>query len=316
MILCCGAREPIASGQTISPFLSFCHFLVITGITYHATSYIVDNALIRCVVSLVVALTIFMFDRALYQSDWFIQAEASRFGHPRRWLRIALRLSVSICLAYVLSLFLELALFSDLITEKLQKDFKESNASLFQRGVEFERELDAQIAERAAALNDLETRRSEALDVSAESASSRQRRDLQRQLDEVSRTIARFQEDKNAELYGQRTRPSQTGQAGRGSAYHFADVQVQTLREQRQQIEAQLGAFQAADRERIQRLEEHIDVLRQEVASRIAPALVSSPHSGRIRLGEHPSFKSRRTIRSRAWPHMPSSKPTASKEIA
>src|SRR5262245_33041535 len=63
-------------------------FIVVLAITFHATGYIFDNPWTRMLVAVVVALTLFMFDRALYQSDWFLQGgfRTSVIGeHPDRW---------------------------------------------------------------------------------------------------------------------------------------------------------------------------------------------------------------------------------------
>src|SRR3954468_11831426 len=46
-------------------------FSVIFGITYYSSGYVIANDMGRVAVSAVVALTIFMFDRAFFQSDWF-----------------------------------------------------------------------------------------------------------------------------------------------------------------------------------------------------------------------------------------------------
>src|SRR6187455_2283005 len=48
-------------------------FIVVLGISFHATSYMISDLYMRSLASLVIALTVFMFDRALYQSDWFYQ---------------------------------------------------------------------------------------------------------------------------------------------------------------------------------------------------------------------------------------------------
>ena len=48
-------------------------FTVVLGITFHATGYVIANPWLRLLAAAVVALTVFMFDRALYQSDWFVQ---------------------------------------------------------------------------------------------------------------------------------------------------------------------------------------------------------------------------------------------------
>ena len=48
-------------------------FVVVLGISFHATGYMIPEPWLRGAVALVISLTVFMFDRALYQSDWFYQ---------------------------------------------------------------------------------------------------------------------------------------------------------------------------------------------------------------------------------------------------
>src|SRR6266487_2823108 len=48
-------------------------FTVVLGASFHATGYVITNVWVRGAAATVVALTVFMFDRALYQSDWFHQ---------------------------------------------------------------------------------------------------------------------------------------------------------------------------------------------------------------------------------------------------
>src|SRR4051794_38402300 len=105
-------------------------FVVVLGVSFHATGYMIPDPLLRGAVALVIALTVFMFDRALYQSDWFYQgvlwqsgAEAANEGRSaRRLLRIAIRLAMSFGLAWVIAIFLELAIFSDTIGDKIKRD--------------------------------------------------------------------------------------------------------------------------------------------------------------------------------------------------
>jgi len=85
-------------------------FVVVLGISFHATSYVISNLYVRALASLVIALTVFMFDRALYQSDWFYQGFLWRSGadddagggrSTRRFLRVGIRLAMSFGLAWV-----------------------------------------------------------------------------------------------------------------------------------------------------------------------------------------------------------------------
>src|SRR5262245_49647996 len=91
-------------------------FVVVFGVSFHATGYMIENAWLRAAVALVIALTVFMFDRALYQSDWFYQGvlwspekspekkegSAPAGRSPRSMLRIAARLAMSFGLAWVI----------------------------------------------------------------------------------------------------------------------------------------------------------------------------------------------------------------------
>src|SRR6266581_963933 len=115
-------------------------FSVVLGITFHASGYLIADLWMRLLVASVVALTLFMFDRALYQSDWFFQGVFSsdyngETTNPwtalRRFLRIAIRLAISIGLAWVIAVFLELAIFSDTISEKIKRDHVEVNQPVY-----------------------------------------------------------------------------------------------------------------------------------------------------------------------------------------
>jgi len=73
---------------------------------FHARSYVITDVWMRLLASTVVALTGFMFDRALYQSDWFYQGILQRrdcgtdwWQSFRRFLRIAILLSIYFGLA-------------------------------------------------------------------------------------------------------------------------------------------------------------------------------------------------------------------------
>src|SRR5262245_33026670 len=96
-------------------------FIVIFGISFHATRYVIEQMMMRQLTALEYAITVFMFDRVLYQSDWFYQGIIKQPGSPagkhepaelgqsaRRILRITMRLAISFGLAWIIALFLEL----------------------------------------------------------------------------------------------------------------------------------------------------------------------------------------------------------------
>ena len=79
-------------------------FTVVLGISFHATGYVIADPWVRLLAATVVALTVFMFDRALYQSDWFYQGILQRGfdpadpdDRPDRWrpLRRFFRITIS-----------------------------------------------------------------------------------------------------------------------------------------------------------------------------------------------------------------------------
>jgi Domain of unknown function (DUF4407) len=136
-------------------------FTVVLGISFHATGYVIADPWVRLLAATVVALTVFMFDRALYQSDWFCQGILQRgFGpagpddRPDRWrplrrfFRITIRLRISFALAWIIAVFLELAIFSDTISEKVKRDHLASNQPIFQKIEGYEAQLDREIEQR------------------------------------------------------------------------------------------------------------------------------------------------------------------------
>ena len=142
-------------------------FVVVLGISFHATGYMIADPWVRGAVSLVIALTVFMFDRALYQSDWFYQGflwspgrgaqdDASGGRSARRFLRIAIRLSMSFGLAWVIAVFLELAIFSDTISDKLKRDHVTVNQPVYQKVEQYEAQQAAEIEQRRSNLAALE----------------------------------------------------------------------------------------------------------------------------------------------------------------
>jgi len=111
-------------------------------------------------IAFVIASIIFMFDRAVFQSDWFVQTP---YGIPQDWLqslqrtvekffRILIRLSMSIAIAYALSSFLELRIYESQIIEVMQVDHLAKNKKIYsqikQYAVDVDKEIDKKIKER------------------------------------------------------------------------------------------------------------------------------------------------------------------------
>lgn len=97
--------------------------------------------LIAGLVAVVVASVVTLFDRMIYQSDWFYQlplADVKRLGQSARarflwsktW-RVIVRLTISIAVAYALSTFLELKVFESQIVKRVQDLYLTRNEPVF-----------------------------------------------------------------------------------------------------------------------------------------------------------------------------------------
>ena len=245
-------------------------FTVVLGITFHATGYVIANPWMRLFASTVVALTVFMFDRALYQSDWFTQGvlrqpagnaeRGDSWQALRRFFRITIRLSISLGLAWVIAVFLELAVFSDTISEKIKRDHVAANQPVYAKIEQYEAQLAAEIEQRRrdlAALGELQ--RKELADNSAAPTRSDDHapqigalddeiakldapeQELRLELRQVEDKIRSYAEDMNAEELGKRINPASSGRAGAGPRYQFARRQKEVYEARRTFIQSELS---------------------------------------------------------------------------
>jgi hypothetical protein len=232
-------------------------FLVIFGIAYHSVGYVVVNPLARAAVSIVIALTIFMFDRALYQSDWFLQTRSTdTFKTGWSIFRIAIRLIISFGIAYVLSLFLELAIFADTISDKLQVDHIAANQTTYRKISEYEEGIKEGIEKSRQNVNDLEAAyKSELSDIVVldENAQiqfdeyAQQKRTLdgldravRNEIQGIDSEILKLEGDMNAEEEGQKVHENNSGQRGPGPKYKYAKKQKDVLEHRRSELQSQL----------------------------------------------------------------------------
>lgn len=245
-------------------------FLFVSGITFHATGYVISNVLMRVAIAVVIALTVFMFDRALYQSDWFTQGafrisaiDSQHFSLAAFWkfLRVTIRLTISFALALVLSVFLELAIFSDTITDKVKQDHLIANRAIFERIRDFEAQRKDEIDERQRNIKALvmiyeqEIKGEVPLDPATRTQFEyyetqkrqldQQQQELRAQLRSVKEQVTAFQEDMNAEELGQKFRQSSSGKAGLGPKFTFAKKQKTLYEEKATNIELQLVELSA-----------------------------------------------------------------------
>jgi uncharacterized membrane protein len=262
-------------------------FTVVFGIAYVATGYMIDQLAARIAISIVVAATVFMFDRALFQSDWFVQgafhpddglSHAGGWRHVAgRFVRIATRLTISLGLAWVIALFLELAIFSDTISAKIERDRIAANRPAFDELTSYSAELDRQIAERSARLASLEQTLLGALAETAASDGVNALSDakigqkakaladreavLRAEIRQIEASIQQYATEMHAEELGQKLSASNSGRTGQGPRFEFAKRQKDVLETTLQSRQAELA--QIAGRE---------EALRKTEADRAAAA--------------------------------------------
>uniref|UniRef100_Q07UJ2 DUF4407 domain-containing protein n=1 Tax=Rhodopseudomonas palustris (strain BisA53) TaxID=316055 RepID=Q07UJ2_RHOP5 len=241
-------------------------FTVVFGVTFHATGYMIEAVWTRLSIALVVAMTVLMFDRALCQSDWFSQgalrtpgADKQTIAEARqsvwRFTRVAMRLALSLGLAWVIAMFLELAIFSGTINERIEQDRVAANQPIFDKIGQFESELKAESDRRRDALAEQEaalrngyvsnpapdpalTARSEDIDQQMKALALREA-DQRAEIRQIDDSIRGYIADMNAEELGQKLRPTSSGKPGVGPRYEFA-------KRQKEAFEAQRGAREAA----------------------------------------------------------------------
>ncbi|WP_420132711.1 DUF4407 domain-containing protein [Rhodopseudomonas sp.] len=242
-------------------------FIVVVGVSYHATGYMIANVWTRLLVSGVIGLTVLMFDRALCQSDWFyqgtlwntapIQSGAEAKQTAWRFVRVGIRLMMSFGLAWVIAMFLELAIFSGTINEKIEADRIAANQPIYAKIAQYEAGLNAEAARRQAGIDALEALHRDALTEAPALEPTLQTRtddieqqikalvtreaDVRADIAQIDRTIQRYIADMNAEEFGLKASPNNSGRPGAGPRYEFARKQKEAFIAQRAAREAEIS---------------------------------------------------------------------------
>ncbi|ABD07859.1 conserved hypothetical protein [Rhodopseudomonas palustris HaA2] len=246
-------------------------FIVVLGVSYHATGYMIASVWTRLLVSGVIALTVLMFDRALCQSDWFyqgtlwntapIQSSAEARQTAWRFVRVGIRLLMSFGLAWVIAMFLELAIFSGTINEKIEADRVAANQPIYAKIAQYEAGLNAESARRQAGIDALQALHRDALTETPAAEPNLQTRnddieqqikalvareaDIRADIGEIDRTIQRYIADMNAEEFGLKAAPNNSGRPGAGPRYEFAKKQKDSFIAQRAAREAEIVQLHA-----------------------------------------------------------------------
>ncbi|RJF68329.1 DUF4407 domain-containing protein [Rhodopseudomonas palustris] len=242
-------------------------FIVVVGVSFHATGYMIANVWTRLLVSGVIGLTVLMFDRALCQSDWFYQGTlwntapivSSTEARQTAWrfVRVGIRLLLSFGLAWVIAMFLELAIFSGTINEKIEADRVAANQPIYAKIAQYEAGLNAEVARRQAGIDAMEALHREILteapapeptlqtrtdDIEQQMKALAQREaDIRADIAQIDRTIQRYIADMNAEEFGLKASPNNSGRPGAGPRYEYARKQKESFITQRAAREAEIG---------------------------------------------------------------------------
>ena len=117
--------------------------LRVLGISFHATGYVIADPWVRPGGVRGRAHGVHVRPRALpvgWSTRVFSSAASTvrpttpdRGRPPRRFFRITIRLTISFALAWIIAVFLELAIFSDTISEKVKRDHLAGNQPIFQK---------------------------------------------------------------------------------------------------------------------------------------------------------------------------------------
>ena len=242
---CPGVDRLWATQLGISLIIAFCF---VSSISYYSLGYFIHSEVARISIALLIASVVALFDRALFQSDWFhmglIQhvreeirieqtTQAKLLILARYCGRILLRLGVSLLIAFTLSLFVEVAVFGDAISEKIDANFRRENSDYYARlkaqtnasddGIAVVAgkiaTIEAQIGDRRqrvqAAMNS-DDRRIYDRDWQAIKDKDAEIKSLQVKIDENDKSIRAWRDDIQAEINGVKLKAEHTGLSGCG----------------------------------------------------------------------------------------------------
>ncbi|MBV8664196.1 MAG: DUF4407 domain-containing protein, partial [Hyphomicrobiales bacterium] len=219
------------------------NFFVVFGLTLYSVGYFLPEFHNRLLVALIVAAVLTMFDRALFQFDWFTVAllhEVRELNRNRRtplqgflaaarpFWRLSLRLLISLAIAYTLSVFAEIAAFDGAIRERLAADNYNENKPFRDKVAAFEKGLDAKSAAYADRIARLEgeiatmqngfvskTDQEEYEAQRSNAAAARSRlAALETTLANNEKRVRELDEDIYSERYGLKDKPYRTGRPG------------------------------------------------------------------------------------------------------
>lgn len=196
-------------------------FIVVFGIAYFSISYVLQSAglegreignaggeegiglqLLAILIAFVVAGVVFLFDRAIYQSDWFYQMPLEarwwfwrKCGHyiSKTW-RVIIRVLISIAVAYTLSTLLELRIHESYILTEMQKEHVQQNKRIYDEIKAYEDTLNNEVNVQRENYNRLLQLRLEAAGVVQIDE------DVSKRRDDIDEKIRKMEEEFQAQL--------------------------------------------------------------------------------------------------------------------
>ena len=255
------------------------NFLLLFALTFYSVGYFLPEVYARLLVAFVVAAVLTMFDRALFQFDWFTVALLQDvrdlnqrttilqgfLAVARPFWRLSLRLMISLAIAYTLSVFAEVAVFDSAIRERLTAENYAANELYRDKLSKFERGLDEQravLGKRIAHLeNDIDATQKGSVspaeqdeyDLLRMNASETRARiaGLEVTIAGNEERIRTLSDDIYAERYGLKDKPHRTGRPGcePGSVCHDLVRTVKDLRETNAGLRKDVEMLQARAQE-------------------------------------------------------------------
>ena len=251
------------------------NFFLVFGLTFYSVGYFLPELYARALVAFVVASVLTMFDRALFQFDWFTIAllrdarEVNRrttilqglLAAARPFWRLSLRLAISLAIAYTLSVFAEIAVFDSAIRERMTAENYAENELYRDKLSKFEKGLDEQRAAVRKRITDLENE-IDAVQRGVSSPAEQDEYDLLRmnaaetraRIAAVEITLAgneerirTLNEDIYAERYGLKDKPHRTGRPGcePNSVCYDLVLTVKEIRNTNENLRKDIEALQA-----------------------------------------------------------------------
>lgn len=267
------------------------NFWFIFFLATYSIGYIFQNPYARTAVAGIIAAVIVLFDRALFQSDWFQMnlvsqireaiEEEQQTEHKAKLIfyyvsRIFFRLAISIVIAYTLALFVELAVFSDAVSERIEQKFSQDNTVFYQKLRDAGLQIDGQIAKLGSAIskltNDIVMTQNRSIDSNDKRALDNdwdQLRKIQEEVSGLERKISKdndsvreLQDDVEAEKNGIKLKPQNTGLVGCGTVCQTKLGMIANLKQEIHQWEVEI----AQKKQEIRDLEQKINAIAAKYA--------------------------------------------------